>query len=93
MHALLLRLVQYGVTPIFLILAGVNFVLEQNGGGHMAHMAMSKPEDVAVMGQAPETTMGLVDMLAMSGLGSMWLMYLLMGLAHLSPWLTRAKSH
>ena len=77
MRAFVLRLVRYGVSPVFLLMAVISYIIEHHGGGH-AHMA----------GMAPMAhDSSLAGWLAASGLGSMWIMYVLMALAHVSPWL------
>ena len=73
-------LIQYGITPIFLSLALINFILESHGAGHGMHTA-------PVPGFMPvDSEMGMMHA---NPLTSMWLMYVLMGLAHISPWLSK----
>jgi len=77
--SLLRKAVRYAPFPVFVLLAGINYMLEAHGGGHAGHaMAASMPPGEMPMGG--------------SILGSMWLMYLVMGLAHAGPWLPGGKS-
>lgn len=92
MSAKLRALVQYGVTPIFLFMAGVNFLLERRGAGHQHGAAMKAMDDVSAMGNMPPVHTGFVETLGHFGFGSMWLMYVLMGLAHISPYLPKSKN-
>jgi hypothetical protein len=79
-------LIQYGITPVFLGLAVINFILESHGAGHGMHTA-SVPAPVP--GFMPvDSEMGMMHA---NPLTSMWLMYVLMGLAHISPWLSKKK--
>ncbi|MEE9272804.1 MAG: hypothetical protein V3U57_06010 [Robiginitomaculum sp.] len=72
--------VHYGITPTFLLMAIINFLIERKGGGHMNHMA-----------DPPFIDMFKIDMFGHFGLGSMWIMYLLMAIAHISPYLPKKK--
>ncbi len=77
---LLKNIISYGVTPAFFVLAIVNFMAERAGGGHQhgAHdMAMGQMMDQAANAPSIWT--------------SMWLMYLLMGFAHIGPYLSDKK--
>ncbi len=68
-------IIRYGVTPMFFILAYINFMAERNGGGHALHSNMGH-----TMEMAPAQP---------SLLTSMWLMYLLMGFAHILPYISK----
>lgn len=75
-------LIRYAVAPLFFALAGANFLIESAGAGHAGHSAG------AMEAMAPEAApAGLAAMLDHPAVASMWLMYLLMGFAHLSPWI------
>ncbi len=77
--------INYGVSPVFFGLAIVNYFLEKGGAGH--HVQAAVQTDPHVMHAAAEASQQ-AGMIAGSLLGSMWLMYGLMGLAHILPWLS-----
>ncbi len=71
--------IKYGVTPVFFILAYVNFMAERKGsGGHAMHSDMGHAMEMAAIQP--------------SLLTSMWLMYLLMGVAHILPYIPGQSS-
>ena len=84
-------LLRFAITPIFFLLGFVNYSLESGAGGHVGHMSHA-----AAMGASGDA-MGMMSSVSIFGfslsgstaalLTSMWLMYLLMGFAHISPWL------
>ena len=82
-------LIRYAVAPVFFLLAGVNYLIERSGGGHGAHHG-GAAMDPTPMADGAMTAGGAADLpglLHTPVIASMWLMYLLMGFAHLSPWL------
>jgi hypothetical protein len=72
-------LIAYGTTPLFLLLAAVNYDI----GGHA----------MAMMGEHGSPSMNhdifgvMLNHDIVSSVMSMWLMWLLMGLAHAGPWI------
>ena len=69
MISALRKTVQYGVTPVFLFLAVINYLMEKNGGGHQHGGTMKPMTDMADMSVMHH---GFIDTLAQFGLGSMW---------------------
>ncbi|MCF6221875.1 MAG: hypothetical protein L3J65_12255 [Robiginitomaculum sp.] len=72
---MLRTIIKYGVTPVFFILAYINFMAERNGGGHAMH------SDMGHIMEMPTAQPSLLT--------SMWLMYLLMGFAHILPYISK----
>lgn len=73
--SILRALIRYGATPAFLALAIINARFHSMGG-HMAAPSASPAHEGAGLLRDPS-------------LASMWLMYLLMALAHATPWLPK----
>ena len=82
---LLRGFVRYGATPVFVVLAALQYLAAQAGSPHMAMMDMpGMAPHIAFGGYAlPGTAAGIVT--------AMWLMYALMGLFHSGPWLDLMK--
>lgn len=86
LFSILRGLLRYGVTPAFLALAAINFHLETMGAGHGAH------HHAAGRAMAAMPAGAVTEWLSSPALGSMWLMYLLMALAHAAPFLPKRKN-
>lgn len=67
------------VSPIFIVLAWINYGLPS----HLMHGMMGN--SYTIFGVA--MPLGVMELL-----GSMWLMYALMGVAHITPWITLIAS-
>lgn len=81
--AALQALVRYLPAPAFFALGLANFLLAGSGDPHARHggamTGMTRDSD--------QFTSLFAAFLHDPAIGSMWLMYLLIGFAHLSPWL------
>ena len=88
------RLLHYLSAPVFFVMAGVTWLLHHtapaaNMAGQMGPMdmaGMAMPDNGATL-FGVHLSAGTVD-----GLGSWWLMYLLMGIFAVGPWLEFGKS-
>lgn len=81
--AALRALVRYLPAPAFLALGLANFLFAGSGDPHAGHGG-------AMAGMTQDTdqfTSLFAALLHSPAVSSMWLMYVLMGFAHLSPWL------
>ncbi|TNE42690.1 MAG: hypothetical protein EP347_00360 [Alphaproteobacteria bacterium] len=75
------------ISPIFFLLGFVSYGAERSVGSHLSHLSQMAGMDHATMA-VPVEILGIgLSQNTTAILTSMWLMYVLMGLAHLSAWL------
>ena len=82
--------IQYAAAPAFLVMAGANYLVEASGRGHQSGYGEGPmPGMIMLSDTLPDQ---LTALLASPVAGSMWLMYSLMGIAHLLPWIPGSKT-